>query len=364
MKRIMIPFPSHLARVGGVTSFLVIYCKYMDRDRYELVDIRNSNIDRIKIKKDSLSLRIRRKWNYLLYKKNISDTDAILFFNPSLGNNPVKRFLYLHMNADINTEVTFVHGWNKDYEKKLQNDFRLREQFIEYLKKSCIIFVLATEFKDKLVEWGISESKLCVENTMVDDELLQGFSKDDIQIRFEKENINLLFLSRIIREKGIHELLDAYKILRDKFGNVTLNVAGRGPELQSLMKKAKSEQLDVKFLGFVDGRDKIDLYRRSDIYVLPSETEGCPISLLEALSFGLPAVVTSVGGIPDFFEDERMGFLVEDTSPGNLAALLEKLINDRETRLSMGIYNFEYAKDHFLASKVVKRIESRITAAL
>jgi len=360
----MIPFPAHLARVGGVTSFLDIYCKFMDRERYQLVDIRNSSIDKLVINKDSPLIRIKRKWNYLWHKKNISDTDAVLFFNPSLGKNPVKRFLYLHMNTEISAEVTFIHGWNKGYEGVIQGDLKLREQFIRYLKKSYVIFVLATEFKDKLVEWGIPEDKIYVETTMVDDDLLEDFSVDDIQARFTDENINLLFLSRIIKDKGIYELLDAYKILKDKFSNVTLNIAGRGPELEGMMKKARGEDLNVNFLGFVDGKKKIDTYRNSDIYLLPSRTEGCPISLLEALSFGLPAIVTSVGGIPDLFQDHKMGYLVEKVSPENLAALMEKLILDTDTRRTMSIYNYKYAKDSFLASKVVRRIESRIHDAL
>ncbi len=364
MKDFMIPFPSHLARVGGVTSFLVTYCKYMDRERYRLIDIRNNDIDGLRINRDSASIRIRRKWNYLLHKKNVSSTDAILFFNPSLGKNPIKRFLYLHMNTDIKTEVTFIHGWNKDYEKVIQGDSKLRERFIGCLIKSRVIFVLATEFKNKLVEWGIPDSRIFIENTMVDDELLRDFSVSDIDERSFDKRINLLFLSRIIKEKGVYELIDAYKMVKERFSDVTLTVAGVGPELSGMIKKAKSDGLDIDFPGFVSGERKIEIYRKSDIYLLPSRTEGCPISLLEALSFGIPSIVAAVVGIPDIFEDTKMGYMLDESSPDNLADRLERLIGDEESRRSMSIFNYEHAKDHFLASNVVKRIESRIDNAL
>ncbi len=360
MKKLMIPFPSHLARIGGVTSFLVIFAKYMDRDKFRFIDIRNNDIDRLKVNRDSLRVRVLRKFNYLVYKNNLNQMDVTVFFNPSLGENSIKRYLFLHKYNDINKEVAFIHGWNKEYEKKARNDRKLRERISGNLNKSKVIFVLAGEFRKELIEWGIPGNRIYVENMMVDDELLENFDYEDIERRFSRESVNLLFLSRIIREKGIYEILEAYKALKEKFENLSLTMAGRGAELSALKKKAELERLKVKFPGFVEGDEKKRLYRESDIYLLPSRTEGCPISLLEAMSFGLPAVVTPVGGVPDVFEHKRTGYMTGDTSPLNLAKIIERMILDPDGRRRVGIHNFELSKNRFLASKVVRRIETKI----
>jgi glycosyltransferase involved in cell wall biosynthesis len=246
----------------------------------------------------------------------------------------------------------------------VQTDNKLRRQIITILIKSKIIFVLATEFKNKLVEWGIPENKIHVENTMIDDDLLRNFSIHNINKRADNKNVNLLFLSRIVREKGIYEILETYKILKSRFKNLILNIAGTGPELSAIRRKAKNEKLDVNFLGYVSGDNKIKLYEESDIYLLPSQSEGCPISLLEAFAFGLPAIVTPVGGIPDFFKDQKMGYMTKNITPDNLVTLLEFLIKDERSRHSISVYNYEYSQEHFLASKVIKRIESKINDAL
>jgi len=66
---------------------------------------------------------------------------------------------------------------------------------------------------------------------------------------------------------------------------------------------------NIKFIGHSD--NMLDLYRRADIFVLSSQSEGVPLALLEAMSCGLPAVCTSVGGVPEILADSVTGFLVQ-----------------------------------------------------
>ena len=67
-------------------------------------------------------------------------------------------------------------------------------------------------------------------------------------------------------------------------------------------------------------------------------------------------MTTPVGGLKDFFQNEKMGFLAENRDPRTLAAMVEKLIKDKHMRHSVGLYNHLYAKDNFLASKAAQRL--------
>ena len=113
----------------------------------------------------------------------------------------------------------------------------------------------------------------------------------------------------------------------------------------------------MTFTGHLDEAARAAAYRRADIFLFPTcFGEGMPNAILEAMAFGLPVVTRAVGGIRDFFEDGRMGFVTESRSPAVIAGLIERLIADPALRESVGRYNREYAQRRFAASVVAARL--------
>lgn len=130
----------------------------------------------------------------------------------------------------------------------------------------------------------------------------------------------ILFLARISREKGLDYLLDAFKELKtDK----KLIVAGRidptTPYIESVKKKAEQDPR-VQFVGFVQGELLEELYTNCYVYVLPSDVEGMPISVLEAVLYGARALVSGIEENHEILGDYGHTFEV-----GNYASLRDRL---------------------------------------
>ena len=284
-----------------------------------------------------------------IYKILIYKPDLI-HLNPSLNKKSILRdsiFLLIARLFKIKVLV-FWHGWETDFEKKIEEKYlKLFKYFYNYANAHIVLY---SGFKSSLQRWGIT-SNIFLETTKVDDDLLNDFT---VQDKVYKNTI--LFLSRIVESKGIYVAIDAFRKLKD----ATLLIAGTGPELDKVKSYIKNNNIkNIIFLGYVRDRDKIDVFKKSDIYIFPTwYKEGMPTSVLEAMSFGLPVITRPVAGLRDFFENEKMGFISDSKDPIIFEKMLNILLQDKQKMRDIGIYNYKYAKENFMASRVSKRLEN------
>jgi glycosyltransferase involved in cell wall biosynthesis len=165
------------------------------------------------------------------------------------------------------------------------------------------------------------------------------------------ERINVLFASRLIREKGVLEYIEAAKMLRSRNLSARFMLAGDiyGQNPSSLTRsdlQAIRESGVVDVLGHVD--DMRAILDETDIVVLPSYREGCPRILVEAAAMGIPIVATDVPGCRVVVDDEINGYLVPPRDANSLARAIGRLIGDETLRRRFGeagrlmaIYNFD-----------------------
>lgn len=146
-----------------------------------------------------------------------------------------------------------------------------------------------------------------------------------------------LFFGRLGRGKGVYDLLAAARALKEGHPALQLALGGDG-EVEQARAAAAELGLDgqTSFLGWVRGEQKLGALRQASIYTLPSYNEGMPMSILEAMAYGLPVLATPVGGIPEVISDGVEGFLV---APGDVAALAQRwaqLLDDPQLAQRMG----------------------------
>jgi len=140
----------------------------------------------------------------------------------------------------------------------------------------------------------------------------------------------ILYIGRLVPIKGVQFLIEAVK----DFSGATLIIAGKGSQEESLREMAKTAQCKVEFWGVVSGQKKMELFRLSDIVVIPSvgsadgQTEGTPLVLLEAMANGTPIVASNIGGIRKVIKHGRNGLLVKKGDIRELKENLSLILND------------------------------------
>ena len=146
----------------------------------------------------------------------------------------------------------------------------------------------------------------------------------------------LLFCARIVRDKGVDTLQDVWRILHKKFPDALLFVVGGGiNELLEELRRLSAELDDsIKVIGEVDAPQ--EFYQMADVYIFPSRHEGLPTSLLEAMSSGLAAVTSDIGGCEDVIENGMNGYRVYSEDAAAFAEKISLLFNNDEQRKIFG----------------------------
>ncbi len=177
--------------------------------------------------------------------------------------------------------------------------------------------------------------------------------------RVDEGPVVVTMAARLIREKGVHDYLQAAALVKAAWGErVVFQLAGEADEgnpSSADMERVASfaERGVVRRLGFVE--DMAALLRRSDVYALPSYyREGIPVSVLEAMSAGLAVVTTDAVGCRETVEPEESGLRVPARDPVALAAALDRLVADASLRRRLGEAARRRAQDVFSLDRVVE----------
>lgn len=159
----------------------------------------------------------------------------------------------------------------------------------------------------------------------------------------EQEEIVISYVGRLVKVKGVEYLIEAARSLVQQF---RLMIVGDGPERKSLMDLAEGDKR-IEFLGF--RTDVRDLLEKTDIFVLPSLSEGVPIGLLEAMAAGCACVVTRIG-LP--VSDGKDGLVVEPGDSSDLAIAIEKLMTDKDLRKAMQERGRQFIRENHSLEKM------------
>ncbi|MBK1654997.1 glycosyltransferase family 4 protein [Allochromatium vinosum] len=243
--------------------------------------------------------------------------------SPSLIPVPLLRDALIVLLARLlgRRVVVFYRGWKLDVVRALKNRALLRGAFRAVYGRADATIVLASRFKDDLVEMGWRGTSIAVSSTMYEaDAILPATDRHGKRTRF-------IFLGRLSQLKGIGELIEAARLLDRREVDFECLMVGHGDRegvVEQYQARVREYGLEdrFRFAGRLTGRDKYQAYAESDVYVFPSWTEGCPTSVLEALGSGLFVISTDVGALKDIIREGDNGRIVRCKDPEHLAELM------------------------------------------
>jgi len=232
-----------------------------------------------------------------------------------------------------------------------------RKKWKQQAYKEIDHFICPTKrAKQSLIDEGCDHKKISV--------IRMGVNLTNFKYQISNANkncINILFIGRLEKEKGIWELLKAFQKLSLRYKNIKLNLIGSGKENNNLEDFVTVKKLTnkVSFLGNI-GYNQIPKYlKNADFFVLPSKNtktwqEQYGMVLVEAMASGLAIISTSSGAILEVIDGA--GILVSSGNESELLLAIESLISKEELRKSLSLKSIKRAREEFDCNKSANKI--------
>lgn len=231
--------------------------------------------------------------------------------------------------------VIHIHGGGfKEYYEK-------NTSFVHKNLLKCDTIIALTEYWKEFFE-GLGFENIIVVPNIVDSPTIQERKCND-------GKTHILYLGLITKAKGIFDLIDTINEHKEELnGKIILHVGGNG-ETETIKKMIDDYLLQdiVIYEGWVSGDKKVELLNYTDVFILPSYTEGLPISILEAMSYSLPVITTPVGGIPEVVKDGENGLLFTPGDKDALYKAIDKLAINKGLQEDMGKKSYNLVQPHF-----------------
>lgn len=276
---------------------------------------------------------------------------ALCRLNPDLVHGHNATSLHYALLAQRCTRAKIVvthHGRGKsDYREPAPESWRRVDSVV------CVSAAAATD-----APAGVPRERLSVIRNGVDPACQARPREETRQALGLEDGFTALIVARIDHLKGHDTLLRAWASLPNAGRLRTLLVVGDGAERSAIERLAAELGISasVRFLGFRS--DVNDLLAACDLFVLPSRSEGLPLSILEAMTHRLPIAATRVGGIPEIVTDGQEGLLVPPGDPMALSAAISRLETNDELRREMGSNALRRAESEFSFDAMVSQYDA------
>ncbi|HEY0792869.1 MAG TPA: glycosyltransferase [Chthoniobacterales bacterium] len=206
-----------------------------------------------------------------------------------------------------------------------------------------LVYVNSEYYRQRWIEKGLSERRLKILPRGLDTHLFTPELRDPLFWRHfgkEPDELGLLYVGRISREKNLEVAMKASQSLRAEGLKVRMLLVGDGPYLKEL----REQYPESCFTGYLDGKELATAYASGDVFLFPSTTDTFGNVILEAQAAGLPCVVSDHGGPQELVRHRVDGFVTRALDAADFAAALRRLVQDAKLRLLMG----QRAREHVL----------------
>lgn len=274
----------------------------------------------------------------------ITNKPDVLHMHMSHAGSFSRKYL-IHKLCKIFGIADIVHLHSSGFVGFYDNSNEKKKKKIRGFLTECgSVIALGSEWEQR-VRRIAPDARICVMNNTI--RIPDTTTNQNVEI------LTFLYLGVLVKRKGVSDLLEAIKGLKEDGildnREVLFKIGGTGDCEEGLRKYVADNDLSeyVEFLGWVAGEEKEKQLKSSQVLVLPSYNEGLPIAILEAISYGLPIVATDVGDVARAVHNEVNGFLF---NPGDIKTLQKQLaaiVSSDEMRIKMSSASRKIAEEDF-----------------
>lgn len=325
---------------GGMSSVVKNYLKSSLSKKVDIKYI-STNIEDIFFKKICWAIK-----GFIEYIKNISSCDIVHIHMAERGSF-YRKSLFILIGKLYRKKI-LVHFHGAEFDKFYHEECgKVRKKYINYILNLVDVNIaLGEEWKAKIQKY--TKTKVVILNNAV-------YTKSTKL--YNNENKYITLLGRLEERKGTFDLLDIADDIIEFDNEIKIILAGDG-NLQKVNKiiSTKKYKENIELLGWIDKEKRDEILKDSLIFTLPSYNEGMPMAILEAMSFGIPLVVSNVGGIPTVVEDNINGYLITPGDKEVLKLSILKLLKDKERREIISKNNYDKIIKHFNLNKNIETL--------
>jgi len=275
---------------------------------------------------------LRRAYLQLVRRRSfdlvIEDINKIPFFTPRYARSPVLAVVPHLFGTTVFREASWP----------LAAYVYAHERLIPRVYRQTDFLVISESTRADLVARGLAEERIKVVPVGLDHQLYRPAAT----VAKSPEPL-VVYLGRIRRYKGVQDLVQAMREVRQRVPAARLMVVGDGPYRGAIEQLARQVP-GVEVTGFVSAERKLEILRQAWVAVYPSAKEGFGLTVIEANACGTPVVATRVPGLQDAVAEGRSGLLVPHGDRAALAAALVRVLTDGELREQLTAGGMEWAR--------------------
>lgn len=270
----------------------------------------------------------------------------IIYIHMSYGASFFRKSGFILLSCLFNKKI-IIHMHGSSFDRFYNKSGGIIKKYIGYIIGRADLLITLTD------QWKLFYGKIApVEKVHV---IHNSVSVPDIN-HYDTKSKRIVFLGRLGERKGIYDLISIIPDIINQIENISFVLAGDG-DVEKAQKMVKSMDLDpyVEIPGWIGPVEKAGILEQAAIFVLPSYAEGLPVSVLEAMSYGIPVIASDVGGLSEVIKNGYDGILINAGDRNALRESILSLLSDSELRRKISQNCFEkvkiqYSEDAFAHS--------------
>jgi glycosyltransferase involved in cell wall biosynthesis len=323
-----------------------------------------------------VTIMAKKRYWFTKARENINGIDLVRLHAPFRWLEIIIRLLTTHRRLDTfyilghPAFAVWVILYARLYHKKTvlvltgkAEIFRKTSWRNRILTQCDRYIALSQEIHDSLItETGISPDKISILGQGISTDRFSKITNEEKNVLRQshgigKDDVVLLFCARVAENKGIKTVIEFWPKLHGEFPTSKLLVAGGGQKdlINQLEQLSDNTDNSVIVVGEVD--DPKEYYQMSDIYIFPSHHEGLPTTLMEAMSCGLPGVVSDIGGCRDLIQHDISGYLCQVKDTNSFYNYTRQLFLSPEKRQHLGSNGASFVRENLDYKRVIPKLE-------